>query len=224
MKAYRPAPRSAGRYGARLALLALLAAAPAAHALDSFGQRPTGALAFNQDAGQNTTNPVYLRYDYALHKRGYHSLDTDHRLIATYDNMGVLLEHTTSYPQPPTGKLWMDRAAFVVGARDGDGDSVHVGVGQSVLYGAQKASMVSLLLLASSAISDTSAFEFNFGIPATAVSRGLSFRHNTLREADGEAALAFKAGHAALRVGYRTFAVQDAASTAGWFVGLSLYL
>lgn len=215
----RTLPRAAA-----LALLALLAAAPAAHALDGFGTQPAGPFAFNPDAAQHADNPYYLRYDYAVHKRGYHSLDTDHRLLATYDNMGVLLEHTASYPQPPSGHLWMDRAAFVVGARDPDGNSLHVGVGQSVLYGAQKASMVSLVLLASSPISASSAFELNFGLPAVAVSRGLALRHNTLREADGEAAIAFKTRHAALRVGYRTFAVQDAMSTAGWFVGVSLYM
>jgi hypothetical protein len=217
MKAY-------GRRIARMAaLLGLLTGAHAAHALDGFGQRPTGALAFNQPNTQDTSSPLYLRYDYSAHKRRYQSLDTDHRLVATYNNVGLLLEQTASYPQPPTGKLWMSRAAFVVGARDDTGNSLHLGVGKTVLYGAQKDHLVSLLFLASSPVSPTTDLDLNFAIPASAVTHSLYQRDN-LREADGEAALAFKSSHAALRVGYRTFAVRDAASTAGWFVGLSLYL
>lgn len=209
--------RTLSRTAARLALPLMLAAAGAAHGqrLQPFGSAPLD---------QQSTNPVYLRYDYAYHKRSYHSLDTDNRLVATYNGMGVLLEQAASSPQPLSGKLWMNRAAFVVGARDTDGNSLNLGIGQTVLYGAQKDRIASLVLLASSAISPTSALELNFGIPASAITHALALRPGTLREADGEAALDFKTNHAALRMGYRTFAVRDAASTAGWFVGLSLFM
>ncbi len=215
--------RSIARIAPRLALAGLLAATAPASALDGFGPRPTGPLAFDQGDAQGDGSPYYLRYDYAIHERPYHALNTDHRLVATYDNVGVLAEHTASYPGAPAGALWMDRAAFVVGARDESGDSLHLGIGQTVLYGAQKDRLVSLLLLASTPVTDHTAFELNLGLPASGVGRMLSLRSTILREGDGEAALAFQTRHAALRLGYRTFAVRDAPSAAGWFAGLSIY-
>ncbi|HKB59780.1 MAG TPA: hypothetical protein VKC56_06990 [Gallionellaceae bacterium] len=212
------------RIAARLALGALLVATGAAHALDGFGQQPPSQFAFdNGDAADSSTSPWYLRYDYAFHKRRYHSLDTDNRLIATYQNVGILLEHALSYPQAPTGKLWMDRAALVIGARDPSGDSLHLGLGRTSLYGAQKDQIYSVLLLATAAISDYSAFELNLGLPTTGLREAFTSRHSSFREADAEAALDFKGNNIGLRVGWRTFAVRNAASTAGWFAGLSLY-
>ncbi len=211
------------RIAARLALGALLAATGAAHALDSFGQQPPSQFAFDNGGADSSTSPWYLRYDYSVHKRRYHSLDTDNRLIATYKNVGILLEHALSYPQAPTGKLWMDRAALVIGARDPSGDSLHLGLGRTSLYGAQKDHIYSVLLLATAAISDYSAFELNLGLPTTGLREALTSRQSSFREADAEAALDFKGNNIGLRVGWRTFAVRNAASTAGWFAGLSLY-
>jgi hypothetical protein len=215
--------RNTLRIAGRVALAALLAAGSAAHALDSFGQHPPSQFAFDNGDSEAPASPWYLRYDYAAHKRRYHSLDTDNRLIATYQNVGILLEHAMSYPQAPTGKLLMNRAALVIGARDPTGDSLHLGIGRTTLYGAQNDQFYSALLLATAAISDYSAFEVNLGLPTTGLREAFTSRHASFREADAEAALDFKGNNIGLRVGWRTFAVRNAASTAGWFAGLSLY-
>lgn len=177
-------------------------------------------------SGRLCDNSAYFRYDYGFGSRkADHAVSANHRLYATYNCVGVVLEHTGDYlgmtpgNTTPAGTLWMDRVALVGAAVTAQGE-VYLSLGQTSMYGLHHARTTTVGLMITDRSQGWLAADLAVNLPANKLFKGNKMLDNPA-EADAELALRLEVPHAALRLGYRVMKTLSV-KRGIWFAGYSL--
>ncbi len=150
----------------------------------------------------------YVRYDFFRQSVATNVSANDHRLEAGYGSYAVMLEHYVFREQIPNATLSIDRQMLLLRMSSDRNLEIDIGLGQTVISGAQRTTLGSISLPIKVALNDNVALEFR---PTKA---------DTMD--DYEAALHWGGQYGSLKIGYRTL-VGRGASLSGPFAGFAVY-
>jgi hypothetical protein len=224
-----------------IALIALGAASPAICQTAPGGANPPPPAATpanaqpeyddeNAVAGEQEPDQIDVSYDFALGKPSRNEVDVDHRLVATYDHIGLLLEHSESSLLVPGSAIRFDSIALgASGSADDALLRLYFGIGATMVHGAENPHPTSVFFLVRRHIVGPLSGEFYTSIPLwdmlTNGNNSNSNNNSNNGQLSGagqfEFALRMDWKYASLKAGYRYIQIIDV-TRGGLFGGFAL--